>query len=175
MSSKPVALLLADLGVTKSHSRPHTSNDNPLSEAQFKTLKYRPDFPKRFESIEAARVHCDRFFGWYNHEHKHSGIGLHTPADVHYGRADQIRRHRATVLDTAYRDHLERIRSQTTRATRATGLQRDQPTTEGGPADSINPRKSCLRNVDRFRPGLLDLPAPAPVDLRRLLPSGQIR
>lgn len=91
MSSKPVALLLADLGVTKSHSRPHTSNDNPLSEAQFKTLKYRPDFPKRFESIEAARVHCDRFFGWYNHEHKHSGIGLHTPADVHYGRADQIR------------------------------------------------------------------------------------
>ncbi|OPF81445.1 integrase [Mycobacterium tuberculosis variant bovis] len=175
MSSKPVALLLADLGVTKSHSRPHTSNDNPLSEAQFKTLKYRPDFPKRFESIEAARVHCGRFFGWYNHEHKHSGIGLHTPADVHYGRADQIRRHRATVLDTAYRDHLERIRSQTTRATRATGLQRDQPTTEGGPADSINPRKSCLRNVDRFRPGLLDLPAPAPVDLRRLLPSGQIR
>ncbi len=102
MSSKPVALLLADLGVTKSHSRPHTSNDNPLSEAQFKTLKYRPDFPKRFESIEAARVHCDRFFGWYNHEHKHSGIGLHTPADVHYGRADQIRRHRATVLETAY-------------------------------------------------------------------------
>lgn len=109
MSFKPVALLLADLGVTKSHSRPHTSNDNPLSEAQFKTLKYRPDFPKRFESIEAARVHCDRFFGWYNHEHKHSGIGLHTPADVHYGRADQIRRHRATVLDTAYRDHLERF------------------------------------------------------------------
>jgi putative transposase len=109
MSSKPVALLLADLGVTKSHSRPHTSNDNPFSEAQFKTLKYRPDFPERFESIEAARVHCDRFFGWYNHEHKHSGIGLHVPADVHYGRADQIRRHRASVLDTAYRAHPERF------------------------------------------------------------------
>ena len=102
MTSKPVALLLADLGVTKSHSRPHTSNDNPFSEAQFKTLKYRPDFPERFASIEAARVHCDRFFRWYNHEHKHSGIGLHVPADVHYGRADEIRRQRATVLDAAY-------------------------------------------------------------------------
>jgi putative transposase len=109
MSSKPVALLLADLGVTKSHSRPHTSNDNPFSESQFKTLKYRPDFPERFESIEAARVHCDRFFVWYNHEHKHSGIGLHVPADVHYGRAEQIRLHRASVLDTAYRAHPERF------------------------------------------------------------------
>ncbi|WP_293003111.1 IS3 family transposase [Mycobacterium sp.] len=109
MSSKPVALLLADLGVTKSHSRPHTSNDNPFSEAHFKTLKYRPDFPERFESIEAARVYCDRFFRWYNHEHKHSGIGLHVPADVHYGRADEIRRHRATVLDAAYRIHPERF------------------------------------------------------------------
>jgi putative transposase len=109
MSSKPVALLLADLGVTKSHSRPHTSNDNPFSEAQFKTLQYRPDFPQRFTSIEAARLHCDRFFSWYNHEHKHSGIGLNTPADVHYGRAEQVRQHRATVLDTAYRDHPERF------------------------------------------------------------------
>jgi putative transposase len=109
MTSKPVALLLADLGVTKSHSRPHTSNDNPFSEAQFKTLKYRPDFPERFESIEAARVYCDRFFRWYNHEHKHSGIALHVPADVHYGRADEIRRHRATVLNAAYSAHPERF------------------------------------------------------------------
>jgi putative transposase len=109
MTSKPVALLLADLGVTKSHSRPHTSNDNPFSEAQFKTLKYRPDFPERFESIEAARVYCDRFFRWYNHEHKHSGIALHAPADVHYGRSDEIRRHRATVLDAAYKAHPERF------------------------------------------------------------------
>ena len=109
MTSKPVALLLADLAVTKSHSRPHTSNDNPFSEAQFKTLKYRPDFPERFDTIEAARVHCDRFFSWYNHEHKHSGIALHTPADVHYSRADEIRRHRATVLDAAYRTHPERF------------------------------------------------------------------
>ena len=87
MTSKPVALLLADLGVTQSHSRPHVSNDNPYSEAQFKTLKYRPGFPARFPSIEAARAHCQDFFPWYNNEHHHGGLGLHTAADVHYGRA----------------------------------------------------------------------------------------
>ena len=87
MASKPVALLLADLGVTKSHSRPHCSNDNPYSEAQFKTLKYRPEFPERFGSIEDGRAFCQRFFRWYNHEHHHSGLGFHTPADVHFGRA----------------------------------------------------------------------------------------
>ena len=87
MTSKPVALLLADLGVTQSHSRPHVSNDNPYSEAQFKTLKYRPAFPARFASIEAARAHCQDFFPWYNHEHRHGGLGLHTAADVHHGRA----------------------------------------------------------------------------------------
>ena len=89
MTSKPVAFLLADLGITQSHSRPHVSDDNPFSEAQFKTLKYRPDFPGRFDSIEAARVHCQAFFGWYNDEHRHTGLGLHTPADVHYGLAEQ--------------------------------------------------------------------------------------
>ena len=78
MASKPVALLLADLGVTKSHSRPHCSNDNPYSEAQFKTLKYRPEFPDRFGSIEDGRAFCRRFFQWYNHEHRHSGLGFHT-------------------------------------------------------------------------------------------------
>jgi putative transposase len=87
MTSKPVALLLADLGVTQSHSRPHVSNDNPYSEAQFKALKYRPGFPRRFTSIEAARAHCQDFFGWYNNQHRHGGLGLHTAADVHYGRA----------------------------------------------------------------------------------------
>ena len=87
MASKPVALLLADLGVAKSHSRPHVSNDNPYSEAQFKTLKYRPGFPARFGSIEDARAFCRTFFGWYNIEHRHSGIGLLTPATVHAGRA----------------------------------------------------------------------------------------
>jgi putative transposase len=109
MASKPVAFLLADLGVTKSHSRPHCSNDNPYSEAQFKTLKYRPDFPERFGCIEDARVFCDRFFGWYAHEHRHSGIGLHTPADVHYGRAHAIREARGRVLDAAHAAHPERF------------------------------------------------------------------
>ena len=95
MTSKPVAFLLADLGVTQSHSRPHVSNDNPYSEAQFKTLKYRPGFPARFASIEAARAHCQEFFPWYNDEHHHAGLGLHTAADVHYGRAAAVRAGRA--------------------------------------------------------------------------------
>lgn len=109
MTSKPVALLLADLGVTKSFSRPRVSNDNPFSEAQFKTLKYRPDFPDRFDSIEHARAHCQRFFPWYNHEHRHSGIALMTPADVHYGRAGQITAARQEILDAAYAAHPERF------------------------------------------------------------------
>jgi putative transposase len=109
MTSKPVAFLLADLGVTQSHSRPHVSNDNPFSEAQFKTLKYRPDFPGRFDSIEDARRHCQIFFPWYNDEHRHTGLGLHTPADVHYGLAEAIRDKRAGVLDAAYTAHPERF------------------------------------------------------------------
>ena len=87
MTSKPVALLMADLGVTKSHSRPSVSNDNPYSESQFKTMKYRPEFPERFGSIQDARAFCQTFFPWYNTEHYHSGLGLLTPEDVHYGRA----------------------------------------------------------------------------------------
>ncbi len=109
MASKPVALLLADLGVTKSHSRPHCSNDNPYSEAQFKTLKYRPEFPARFGSVEDGRGFCQRFFPWYNHHHRHSGIGFHTPADVHYGRAQLLREQRAQVLAAAYVAHPERF------------------------------------------------------------------
>jgi putative transposase len=109
MTSKPVAFLLADLGITQSHSRPHVSDDNPFSEAQFKTLKYRPDFPGRFNSIEAARVHCQIFFPWYNDEHRHTGLGLHTPADVHYGTADAIRDKRSGVLGDAYTAHPERF------------------------------------------------------------------
>lgn len=109
MTSKPVAFLLADLGVTQSHSRPHVSDDNPFSEAQFKTLKYRPGFPARFASIEAARLHCQTFFRWYNDEHRHSGLGLHTPADVHYGTAGAIRDQRASVLGDAYATHPERF------------------------------------------------------------------
>src|SRR5439155_17077285 len=109
MTSKPVALLLADLGVTKTHSRPHVSNDNPFSEAQFKTLKYRPEFPGRFGSIQDARAHAHVFFPWYNTEHHHAGIGLLTPADVHLGRAATRVAARAEVLALAYRAHPERF------------------------------------------------------------------
>jgi len=109
MASKPVALLLADLGVTKSHSRPHCSNDNPYSEAHFKTLKYRPEFPDRFGSIEDGRAFCKRFFQWYNAEHRHSGIGFHTPADVHFGRAGAAQLERGRVLHEAYATHPERF------------------------------------------------------------------
>ena len=109
MTSKPVAMLLADLGVTKTHSRPYTSTDNPYSEAQFKTLKYRPGFPARFDSIEHARAFCREFFGWYNHDHRHSGIGLMSPATVHYGRAEQAHAERLRVLDAAYAATPERF------------------------------------------------------------------
>ena len=109
MASKTVALLLADLGVTKSHSRPHCSNDNPYSEAQFKTLKYRPEFPDCFGSIEDGRTFCRRFFSWYNDDHRHSGIGFHTPAAVHYGHAEGLQIERARVLHTAYAAHPERF------------------------------------------------------------------
>jgi putative transposase len=109
MTSKPVALLLAALGVTKSHSRPKVSNDNPYSESQFKTLKHHPTFPDRFGSLEDARGFCQRFFGWYNVEHRHAGIGLLTPADVHTGRAEQITLARGAVLDAAYDAHPERF------------------------------------------------------------------
>jgi putative transposase len=109
MTSKPVAFLLADLGVTQSHSRPHVSDDNPYSESQFKTLKYRPDFPPQFESIEAARLHCRTFVNWYNDDHRHSGLGLHTAADVHHGQASAVREQRAVVLTAAYDAHPERF------------------------------------------------------------------
>jgi putative transposase len=109
MTSKSVALLLADLGVTKTHGRPHVSNDNPFSEAQFKTFKYRPDFPARFGSIQDVRAHCHSFFPWYNVAHHHSGLGLLTPHDVHFGLAEQRVAARATVLATAYAVHPERF------------------------------------------------------------------
>ena len=109
MISKTLALKLADLGVTKSHSRPYTSNDNPFSESQFRTMKYRPDFPARFGSIEAARAHCRAFFEWYNRDHRHSSLGLLTPETVHYGRAEAAVAARSVVLDAAYRAHPERF------------------------------------------------------------------
>ena len=110
MTSKPVAQLLVDLGVARSHSRPHVSNDNPYSEANFKTLKYCPAFPGRFGSIEDARSFCSVFFDHYNHVHRHAGIGLHTPASVHYGTAAEIRAQRAETLDAAYTANPARFR-----------------------------------------------------------------
>jgi len=109
MKSKQVAMLLADLGITKTHSRPHVSDDNPYSEAQFKTLKYRPDFPERFGSIQDARGFNGDFFRWYNNEHHHTGLGLLTPADVHFGRAEERHAARALVLEAAHRAHPERF------------------------------------------------------------------
>ena len=109
MRSKPVAFLLAELGVLKTHSRPYTSTDNPYSEAQFKTLKYRRGFPDRFDSIEHARAFCREFFDWYNGRHRHSGIGLMTPAAVHHGRATELHAARARVLEAAYTARPERF------------------------------------------------------------------
>jgi len=109
MTAKSLALMLADLGVVKTHSRPHVSDDNPFSEAQFKTMKYRPNYPDRFGSIQDARAFCQAFFPWYNREHHHSGLNLLTPATVHYGQADQLISKRQTVLDSAYLAHPERF------------------------------------------------------------------
>jgi len=109
MTSKSVALLLTDLGVAKTHSRPHVCDDNPYSESHFKTLKYRPGFPDRFGSIEEARRFCVEFFPWYNHEHHHSGLHLMTPAIVHYGQVEELLGRRQSVLDVAYQAHPERF------------------------------------------------------------------
>jgi putative transposase len=109
MIAKSVAVLMADLGVVKSHSRPHVSNDNPYSEAQFKTLKYRPDYPERFGSLPDARSWGRCFFAWYNDRHHHTGLGLLTPADVHHGRAETVRQKRQAALLRAYQAHPERF------------------------------------------------------------------
>ena len=109
MKSKPVALLLSDLGITKTHSRPHVSDDNPYSESQFKTLKYRPGFPERFGSLQDSRSFCREFFPWYNAEHRHAGIGLLTPAMVHYGKAPAVIARRRSVLASAFGTHPERF------------------------------------------------------------------
>ena len=110
MRAKSTAELLVDLGVAASFGRPRVSNDNPFSEAQFKTLKYRPDFPERFDGIERARSHLRPFFHWYNHEHRHSGIGFMTPVAVHWGTAPALQAQRAQVLQAAYRAHPQRFK-----------------------------------------------------------------
>jgi len=109
MTAKSVALLLADLGVTRTHSRPQVSDDNPYSEAQFKTLKYHPTFPERFGSVQDARSFCQGFFPWYNTEHRHDALALLTPAAVHYGHVAEILDQRRAVLAAAYAAHPERF------------------------------------------------------------------
>ena len=109
MKAKATAFLLADLGVTRSHNRPHTSNDNPFSESHFKTLKYQPRFPQRFESIGDARSFCRQFFDWYNQDHHHAGIGLMTPDQVHFGQADAVHAARQVTLDRAFAEHPARF------------------------------------------------------------------
>jgi putative transposase len=134
MRSKPVAQLLAELGVTRTHSRPHCSNDNPYSEAQFKTLKYRPDFPDRFGSLEDARCFCRGFFRWYNHEHYHTGIALLTPATVHTGRAEEVIQQRSKVLEAAFQAHPERfVRKKPTHANPPTAAWINPPNPKSNP------------------------------------------
>ena len=111
MRSKPVASLLVDLDVAKSHSRPHVSDDNPYSESQFKTMKYRPDFPARFGCIQDARAHCRAFFAWYNDQHCHSGIGHMTPHSVHYGLANAVRLIRQDTMDAAFAANPNRFKN----------------------------------------------------------------
>lgn len=141
MTSKPVVQLLADLGVVRTHSRPHVSNDNPYSEAQFKTLKYRPDFPREFGSIQDARVFCQGFFDWYNHEHHHSGIALLTPATVHSGQAEAVVAKRQAILEGAFREHPDRF-------------------VRRAPRHPEVPRAAWI-NPPRQKPGNAETPAPS--------------
>jgi hypothetical protein len=148
MKSHGVAQLLAALGITKSHSRPHVSNDNPFSESQFKTLKYRPDFPSRFGSQQDAHAFCREFFAWYNDEHYHSGIGLLTPASVHYGYADEILANRQAVLDAAYACYPERF------------VNKVPSPPEGPTAVWINPPQAASETADDDKSPLIEIQTP---------------
>ena len=161
MRSKMVAHLLADLGVTKTHSRPYTSNDNAFSESQFKTMKYRPGFPKDFGGLDDAKTFCRPFFRWYNHEHHHHGLALLTPADVHLGRADTVLEKRQEALDEAYVAHPERFskRPMVPRLAREVWINPPSRTAaEGAPGDCAN----VADTVPGSAP--VELPAGAPVD-----------
>ena len=131
MRAKSLALLLSDMGVTKSHSRPHVPDDNPYSEAQFKTMKYRPDYPGRFGCPEDVRGWARGFFGWYNFEHHHTGLGLMTPATVHYGQAPRVQAERQRVLEAAFAAHPERfVRGRPTAPTLPEAVWINKPKTE---------------------------------------------
>jgi putative transposase len=154
MKSKVVAQLLADLGVTKTHSRPQVSNDNPFSESQFKTMKYRPEFPQRFGSIQDARAFGCTFFPWYNHEHRHSGLALYTPADVHYGRVEQVRQSRQATLDAAYQRYPNRFVRKPPEAASPPQAVWINPPKDGQNAainESLIPKRNCLIRLDNYR------------------------
>ena len=153
MKAKATALLLADLGVTRSHNRPHTSNDNPFSESHFKTLKYQPTFPQRFGCIEDARSFCRRFFDWYNQDHHHAGIGLMTPDQVHYGQTDAVHAARQHTLDQAFRDKPGALRQQDADPTRQADRGLDQSTSVNAEDPSLNADPGCIKVVDTFRLG----------------------
>ena len=151
MKAKATALMLADLGVVKSHSRPHTPNENPFSEAHFKTLKYQPEFPKRFETINEVRTFCRRLAAWYNEDHHHSGIGFMTPDPIHFGQADTIHAARQTALDAAFPSTPRAISPQTPEPTTNPDSCLEQPAKPNGASPSLNPKPRCLKIVDTFR------------------------
>ncbi len=154
MTSKCVAHLLADLGVTKTHSRPHVSDDNPFSEAQFKTVKYHPTFPERFGSVEDARTWARTFFHWYNDEHHHTGIGLMTPATVHHGQASVVRAARQEVLTTAYQAHPERfVRGQPRPPALPPAVWINPPTTPAVPPPALSETATERRDPAQPAPG----------------------
>ena len=153
MTSKCTAQLLADLGVTRSLSRPQVSDDNPFSEAQFKTLKYHPGFPGRFHDITAAIAFCRTFFPWYNTEHRHGGIAMLTPDDVHHNRTQSVLEQRGRTLQAAWTRHPERfVRGDPTTGSPSPS-RLDQPTcdTHNRRNCSVNRNRHCLKVVDRFR------------------------
>jgi putative transposase len=160
MKAKATAFLLADLGVTKSHSRPHTSNDNPFSESHFKTLKYQPAFPRRFGCIEDAKGFGRAFFAWYNQDHHHASLGLMTPDQVHYGQADAVHATRQATLDRAFAEHPERFDKQPLRPPqKPTAAWINPPQHQASPT-SLNRTKTRLKVVDRFRSATSEIPDP---------------
>lgn len=150
MRSKPVALLLADLSVTKTHIRPYTSNDNPYSESQFRTMKYRPDFPDRFGCIQDSRALCQTFFPWYNDDHRHSGIGMMTPATVHYGLATAVRENRQAALDVVYAARPETARGQLHSILREVNRRRGLARYEPVPRSCVRVRRHIVKPFEQF-------------------------
>jgi len=173
MTSKPVALLLADLGVTRSLSRPHVSNDNPFSESQFKTLKYCPAFPDRFGSLQDARSFSDSFFTWYNQEHRHSGIAMLTPEMVHYGRAEAVIAARRLVLEAAYRKHPERFVRQPPEPLRLPAAVWINPPAQTVQNSSVGPSAENTSRV--FDPQAIFLSAPDALDGPESHRTGEIQ